>query len=94
MPTYRVAPFLSHISMPLFYIVMPINEVRLSLCHIVTPLLYDAMPIYSIMPSSWGAFYGWGEAIFNPFQWVFDTSPQFIRGRVRMQNYCAERLAE
>lgn len=26
-----------------------------------------------------------GEAIFNPFQWVFDTSPQFIRGRVRMQ---------
>ena len=32
-----------------------------------------------------GAFYGWGEAIFNPFQWVFDTSPQFIRGRVRMQ---------
>jgi len=41
-----------------------------------------------------GAFYGWGEAIFNPFQWVFDTSPQFIRGRVRMQNYCAERLAE
>ena len=41
-----------------------------------------------------GAFYGWGEAIFNPFQWVFDTSPQFIRGRVGMQNYCAERLAE
>ena len=32
-----------------------------------------------------GAFYGWGDAIFNPFQWVFDTSPQFIRGRVRMQ---------
>ena len=38
-----------------------------------------------------------GEAIFNPFQWVFDTSPQLIRGRVRMQNSCAscaERLAE
>jgi len=39
-----------------------------------------------------------GEAIFNPFQWffdVFDTSlHSLIRGRVRMQNYCAERLAE
>jgi len=44
-----------------------------------------------------------GDAIFNPFQWffrvfdVFDTSPQLIRGRVRMQNYCADctaRLAE
>ena len=41
-----------------------------------------------------GAFYDWGDAIFNPFQWVFDISPQFIRGRVPMQNYCAERLAE
>ena len=41
-----------------------------------------------------GGFYDWGDAIFNPFQWVFDTSPQFIRGRVPMQNYCAERLAE
>ena len=35
-----------------------------------------------------------GEAIFNPFQWVFDTSPQFISGRVQMQYHCSERLAE
>jgi len=42
-----------------------------------------------------GAFYGWGgEAIFNPFQWVFDPRPQLIRERVWMQNSCSERLAE
>ena len=35
-----------------------------------------------------------GEAIFNPFQWVFDTSPQFISGRVQMQYHCSERLSE
>ena len=34
------------------------------------------------------------EGFLTELIWVFDTSPQFIRGRVRMQNYCAERLAE
>ena len=47
-----------------------------------------------LFTETWAHFRVGGEAIFNPFQWVFDISPQFIRRRVRMQNYCAERFAE
>jgi len=33
-----------------------------------------------------------GDAIFNPFQWGFGNSPQFIRERVQFQNHCSEGL--
>jgi len=67
---------------------MPLIDSGMPLIDSGMPLIDSGMPLIDSGTPLIGAhFMVGGNPIFNPFQWVFHTSPQFIRGWVRMQNF-------